>query len=283
MKIAYLIMLHNNFPQVRWIVDAIYNNEDILIIHVDKKADQSFSQHVAAYLGNRPNVKYLPRRHVNRFAWSMVEIELRAIKALLSLKDEWKYFINLSGEDYPIKSICSIKTKLRAAWPKNFVDVISFDAMTKLNPQDHHLARRLAFEMFGTVIRTPLRLPFPKRVDIKYKGSQWFMLSRDFCEWLVSSRVTSQIEKLIKYTWTPDELFFQALIMNSPYRNSLAEHYGREIIWSGNTASPKTLCMEDYERLSASPGLFARKFDESVDRQILLCLARDYGHKVPAR
>src|SRR5215831_17323717 len=57
---------------------------------------------------------------------------------------------------------------------------------------------------------------------------------------------------------------FSIIIMNSPYRNSPAEHYGREIIWPGNTASLKTLCMEHYERLSAPSALFARKFDEAV-------------------
>jgi hypothetical protein len=282
MKIAYLIMLHSNLAQVRWLMNAIFTQEDLFIIHIDRKSDHHFSQSIRKYVGNRSNVKYLLSHFVNRFGWSMVETELRAIKALLSSREEWKYFINVSGDDYPIKSIPTIKTRLTASWPKNFVDVISFDAMTKLDPQDHHLVRRLAFEILGTIIRTPVRLPFPKTVDIKYKGSQWFMLSRDFCEWLVSNQITYQLQKFIKYTWAPDELFFQALIMNSPFRDSRADHYGREIIWPGNTASPKTLRMEDYERLSASPALFARKFDESVDRQILLCLARDYGHRVPA-
>jgi hypothetical protein len=188
--------------------------------------------------------------------------------------------INLSGQDHPIKSINTIRAKLAAAWPRNFVDVTPF---SELGPDDAVLKRRLAFEMFSTVVKTPVRLPFPKMVDIKYKGSQWCMLSRDFCEWLVSNRIADEIKKLIKHTWTPDELFFQALIINSPYKNSLAEHYGREIIWQGNTASPKTLCMEDYERLSASSALFSRKFVESVDREILVCLARDYGHQVPTR
>ena len=109
------------------------------------------------------------------------------------------------------------------------------------------------------------------------------MLTRDFCKWLLSDPATLQIEKLVRYTWTPDELFFQVLIMNSLYRNSLAQHYGREIIWPRDTPSPKILGMEDYERLSASPALFARKFDELVDRQVLVSLARDHGYQVPAR
>jgi hypothetical protein len=39
--------------------------------------------------------------------------------------------------------------------------------------------------------------------------------------------------------------------------------------------------MEDYPRLAASPALYARKFDESIDRDILIRLAQDYGYAAP--
>jgi hypothetical protein len=282
MKIAYLIMIHNNFPQVKWIINAIYSHEDSLIIHIDKNAELIFVEQVKRYVGKRPNVKYLPSRRVLRYGWSVVETELLAIRALISSKDEWSYFINVSGQDYPIKSISTIKAQLTAEWPRNFVEVIPFSKMAEHDPHDPHLARRLAFEIFGRVVTTQIRLPFPKVVDVKYKGSAWFMLTRDFCEWLMSDPIAGKIEKLVKYTWNPDELFFQALVMNSAYRNSLAEYYGREIIWPGGTASPKTLGMEDYDLLLASSALFARKFDESVDRQVLVSLAHEHGHRVPA-
>jgi len=72
------------------------------------------------------------------------------------------------------------------------------------------------------------------------------------------------------------------VVMNSKYQSLLAEHYGREIIWPRGKSSPKTLTIEDYDRLSASSALFARKFDQRQDRQILVSLARDNGYHVPA-
>lgn len=278
MKIAYFIMVHNNFPQLCWLMNAIYSDDDLFVIHIDKKSSPGFFNQVHEYVDGRPNIEFLPSHKVNRFGWSVVKTELRAIRALVSSKREWKYLINLSAQDYPIKSVDTIKTKLSLEFPKNFVEVIPRDEMANGDP---HLERRLAFEMFRKVVRTPAWLPFPKMADIKYKGSAWFMLTRDFCEWLLSNRLTAEIEATVKYWWNPDELFFQALVMNSPYRNTLMEHYGREIIWPGNTASPKTLTMEDYGRLSASPALFARKFDEAVDRQILVSLACDHRYQMP--
>lgn len=109
------------------------------------------------------------------------------------------------------------------------------------------------------------------------------MLTRHFCEHILSSPFTHKMKTLMRYTWNPDELFFQAVAMNSEYGESLTEHYGREIVWLDGSASPKTLGMEDYDLLGASSALFARKFDETVDQQILLSLAHDHGHQVPAR
>lgn len=282
MKIAYFIMLHNNLSQIRWLIEAIYNDEDHFIIHIDRKSENVFFRQVKAYVGSRHNVEYLSPRRVNRFGWSMVEPELRAMRVLVDSKYKWKYLINLSGQDYPIKPISAIKAALTTAWPSNFVEVLPFQKMREINPYDPHLDRRFSFEIFGTLINTRIRLPFPEAVNVKYKGSAYHMLTHDFCEWLLSNPITWRIERRVKYTWTPDELFYQALVMNSVYENSLAEHFGREIIWPGRTGSPKTLGMEDYERLSASSALFARKFDESVDREVLVSLARDHGYKVPA-
>lgn len=278
MKIAYFIMLHDNFPQLRWLLNAIYSYDDLFLIHIDKKSSPGFFNQVHEYADTRPNIEFLPSHSVTRFGWSVVNTELRAIRALVSSKREWEYLINLSGRDYPIKSIDSIKTKLSIESPNNFIEVIPRNEMAK---GDSHLERRLSFEMFHRVVRAPTWLAFPKIAEIKYKGSAWFMLTRDFCEWLLSNRLTAQIGAAAKYWFNPDELFFQALVMNSPYRNTLTDHYGREIIFQGGAASPKTLTMEDYERLSASPALFARKFDEVVDRQILVSLACDHGYQIP--
>ena len=62
--------------------------------------------------------------------------------------------------------------------------------MAVLDPYDPHLSNRLALEMFGSVIETAIRLSFSKTVDIQYKGSAWFMLTRDVCEYMRSSPVT---------------------------------------------------------------------------------------------
>jgi hypothetical protein len=277
MRIAYFIMLHHKFSQSCWLFDAIYTEEDVFLIHVDKKSNDKFYDQVRSYIGTLPNVSFLPRRAVTWCGWSSVSVELQAMRVLLDSDVRWQYLINVSGQDYPIKSVEFIKKKLQAEWPRNFIRAWSFAKVQELEPDDPHLKRILVFDVFGRLVRTSIRLPFPASIDIKYKGSAWHMLTRDFCRWLLRSPTRRRIEKLVKYTWNPDELFFPTLIMNSPHRDLRTEDFGREIIWPG----PKTLRMEDYERLSASQALFARKFDDSVDQEVLVHLASDNGYRVP--
>lgn len=281
MKIAYCIMIHHMFAQFCWLFEAIYTKDDIFLIHVDKKANKDFYDQVKSYVGSRTNVRFLPRRPVTRFGWSVVSVELEAIRTLVSCTTNWQYFINLSGQDYPIKSCGCIRDQLQAEYPRNFIDVVPFDQMEKFDAKDPHLKRIFSFEMFGRLAQTRLQLPFPRSIDIRYKGPAWFILSREFCEWLVAEPITKRLATLVKYTWNPDELFFQSLIMNSPYRNLRGDHCGREIVWMPGFSSPKILGIDDYEQLCVSPAFFARKFDETIDCQILVDLAHDHGFRTP--
>lgn len=283
MKIAYLVMLHQGFDQAKWILSAIKDPEDHVIIHIDKRADETFRRQIRAYLDG-PNVTYLRSRRVNRFGWSIVETELRAIEVFAAL-DGYSYLVNLSGSDYPLKPRATIKAELANAWPRSFLQIVPFDQILAKDPEahrDNHLQRKFSIEIFGRLLRTQIRLPFPDDLDVRYKGCNWFMFTQEFCRWMLASPLTRRVKRLIKYTWGPDELFFQVLTMNSSRRADLTEHCRREMTWRPGTSSPITYTMRDYDHLSSSAAFFARKFDHHIDREILARLARDHGYPIPA-
>lgn len=73
-----------------------------------------------------------------------------------------------------------------------------------------------------------------------------------------------------KYVDVPDEIFFQTIVMNSPYAQCVVNDNMRYIDWKDwDAGSPAVLGREDLGKLAASPKLFARKFDESVDPEVL--------------
>jgi Core-2/I-Branching enzyme len=79
--------------------------------------------------------------------------------------------------------------------------------------------------------------------------------------------------RFFEHVFVPDELFFQTLVLNSPHRDSVVDANLRYIDWS-TTPGPKVLRTDDLEALLGSGMLFARKFDETVDAEILDLLDR---------
>ena len=78
-----------------------------------------------------------------------------------------------------------------------------------------------------------------------------------------------KLRRFIRLTWGPDEFLFPTLIMNSKYRSSVINNNFYYIDWSKGGSNPKTLTVDDYERLSRSDKFLARKFDISQDFKIL--------------
>ncbi|MGH7926626.1 MAG: beta-1,6-N-acetylglucosaminyltransferase, partial [Candidatus Binatia bacterium] len=142
-----------------------------------------------------------------------------------------------------------------------------------------HFRRRsrwFCFEFRDRFVRTPIPLPRPRTFSIDWKGVFWCILTREFCQWIVSDDFVKKCSRYLRHTKIPDELIMPTLVMNSPFRDSMAFDDKREVIWTGKP-HPKTLTMDDHDRLLASNAFFARKFDENVDRDILFALADRIG------
>jgi hypothetical protein len=274
MRLAYYIAAHTNIEQFRWTFSSVHNDADVFAIHIDRKAGRPFRDAVNAAVKGR-NVQLIPSQSVAWGGWSQCRAELEGLRTLLSMNNEWSYYINLSGQCYPIKPITTIRDYLIQLWPKNFIGIGAFSTVRKTEPNDPHLKRRVVFEFAGKIRHTGLC--WPTHPQVNWKGSSWHILSRPFCEWIINSGVLDSIPRSIKYTFASDELLFQTLIMQSPFRNEIADHHGRQIIWPG----PKTLTLEDWPILSKSSALFARKFNCHKDEQILRKLSESNSLNLP--
>jgi hydrogenase maturation factor HypF (carbamoyltransferase family) len=70
-------------------------------------------------------------------------------------------------------------------------------------------------------------------------------------------------------SFAPDEMFFQTVLMNSPYQSMIVNDHRRYIDWTEGNRHPKTLTCDDLKALVSSDKLFARKFNLTVDKNIL--------------
>ena len=116
---------------------------------------------------------------------------------------------------------------------------------------------------------------------IEWKGSGWYALSRDFCEWITAADLTRECVAALRNMYIPDELLMQTLAMNGPFSDTVTFDNRRKILWTGRP-HPETITMRHLSRLAGSKALFARKFDEAVDREVLFALAEAIGAAPPA-
>lgn len=62
-------------------------------------------------------------------------------------------------------------------------------------------------------------------------------------------------------------MFLHTVVQNSPYKENIVNNSLRFIDWE--RGKPYTFTIEDYDMLIHSPDLFARKFDENIDSDII--------------
>ena len=102
--IAYSLLMFKDVEQVERLLRAIYRPQNMYCIHVDKKSPDDIHKAMTAITGCFPNMLIAsPSVNVTWGTYSVLEPELMCMKMLWKYKS-WKYFINLTGQEYPLKT-----------------------------------------------------------------------------------------------------------------------------------------------------------------------------------
>ena len=287
--IAYLILVHRYPNQFKRLFKAIYDPKNQYLIHVDKRAGTELQENILAFTTRFPNAHLLSSQNVVWGGYSMVDVELRGIKELLRLDANWDFFVNLSGQDFPLKSQLVIQNFLKKNPGKSFIKISD---QVKNRPNTLNRINNYFQESENGFSGTPYKRPFLAGVT-PYIGGQWKILSRDCCEFISSSPKVAKFRKFYRHTLIADESFFQTVLMNTGFSGKVIDNDKRAIIWipeigpelqskkfTANTTKslvasgqiklrPKIFTLKDLPFLQRSTAFFARKFDETTDLKIL--------------
>jgi hypothetical protein len=267
-NIAYLILVHRLPNQFKKLFKAIYDPSNFYLIHIDKKANEQIGEEVTDFLNKYPNVHILKSENVIWGGYSMVQAELDGMKYLLEMDAKWDYFINLSGQDYPLKSQKIIKDFLSQNNGKNY---IKFADQEKSRPETMNRIENYFEETEDKISDKTYKREFMKDV-VPYIGGQWMILTRSCCEFISNNMEVKKFEDYYLNTLIPDESFFQTVLMNTSFDGILIDDDKRAIIWIPDgdiKLRPKTFTETDLNFLQTGNHLFARKFDDNVDNIII--------------
>jgi len=269
MKIAHLILAHNQPHQLARLIDRLSHEDAYFFVHIDAKTDM---EHFKFLTLNERVFLISDRVKVRWGAYSIVQATINGFKAIVNSGKQIDYVNLLSGADYPIKTTAEIHLFLKERAEKNFM------AFESVHEQWHEAISRLTtyhltnYEFPGKyfVQKWLNKLAPPRKMPgnlIPVGRSQWLTINSEAVKFILEYiEKHPEVTRFFKLTWAPDEIIFQTILYNSPFKNSMVNNNLRYIDWSEGKPSPKTLVEEDFIKLIKSDALFARKFDPAQSR-----------------
>ena len=275
MKIAYLLQVHKNWELLALLIRLLKESWNDVFIHVDAKTP--FQEEQLTTLIPNIDIHFIhPRIKVFWGHDSQVHATLALLQSAFHASTHYDRFILLSGQDLPIKTNDRI-FRFFDNNPHEYLQYYKFpikwwvyggyDRMQVYNFPDilgpfwNKVNRRIQMLL-------PFRRPLPFDGAL-FAGCQWFNLTRGAVEYILQYVQTTNILNSVRYSSCVDEIFFQSILLNSPFSDSCQCDDLRYVDWELHGSNPKTLDQSDWPKLHDSKALFARKFDQTHDPTII--------------
>ena len=120
--LAYSIVVYKDIEQVERLLRVLYRPQNFYCFHVDLSSPVAVHAAVAAIARCFPNVFVASRLvDVEWGTFSVLEAEFACMKDLLMKSGKWKYFINLTGQEWPLKTNWELVQVLKAVNGSNLI------------------------------------------------------------------------------------------------------------------------------------------------------------------
>ncbi|KAL8610851.1 hypothetical protein ACOMHN_056706 [Nucella lapillus] len=121
--IAYSIMMYTGVEQTERMLRAIYRPHNFHCIHVDKKSPADLMKAMQGIAECLPNVFVASKLNKVYWAtWSSLEALIFCMEDLWKVSKKWKYYINLTGQEFPLKTNLQLVRIFTALNGSNIVD-----------------------------------------------------------------------------------------------------------------------------------------------------------------
>lgn len=271
--IAYFLLVHRYPAQFKRLFKAIYAPGNQYVVHVDKSSGAPLAQDIAKFLAPYQGAQMLESKDALWGGYSLVDAELRGMARLLEIDSQWTHYINLSGQDFPLKSQNYIRQFFAANPGKQFIRALD---QRKERPDTLNRVSHFFIEAGGKMTATGVARPYLPD-DTPFIGTQWKAVTRSFCEFVCHDPRVERFKAFYRNSFIADEAFFQTVIMNSGDQGVIINDDLRMIDWVPDgdiKLRPRNYDARDMVQLQRSPNLFARKFDAEEDSEILNLLER---------
>lgn len=290
MRHAFLIIAHNNWWQLKKLIEYLDSDTHDIFVHIDKKSED-FDESYFVNAVKKSRLLFFKEYEVFWGGFSQVQVELFLLEKAFSA--HYAYYHIISGADLPLKSNKEIDDFFENNKGKEFI--LYDDEKLKNDPEISRRAKYYHFlqnyrrrysqkwknkfftfcERVSLVLQIVFRVNRVRKLDweIKY-GSNWVSITDDLVSEVLRQR--SRITNIFSCTNCADELFVQTVAYNCGFQERIYNPKFNEtanvrfIDWKrGKNGNPYTFRKQDERLLLKNNNLFARKFSENVDREII--------------
>jgi hypothetical protein len=300
LRLCYGILAHDDAIATTRLMESLYEEGHVFVVHVDGKesSDETYNA-LVEYAASRDHAHIVGndrRVRVNWGGFTMVNATLQILQYAFAVDDpkrqplDFHKFVHLAASSYPLASNLDIRNKL-ASFPldANFLNVI----MKPTRPGQHvwHYFVECDDALHRIYRLNPLQNA-TAGVET-FTSSQWFIISREFAQYIAQAEPGSFVHDFLEYTKhvvVADETFFGTVLRNTAF---CTKHHNRNFLhlqfdrWESDLSaehrderkcmmadpdhcgrSPTTMTVDYADILELSDDLFARK----VSRYDLLSL-----------
>jgi hypothetical protein len=254
-------------------VGALRTQDVEFYVHVDRRTPRPLFDAMRAAVDDVADVTFV-RRHAS--AWGTfghVKASLEGIGGALASRAGVDYGLLLTGQDYPLRSNAEIAAFLHAAQGRSYMEHELLPRAGEWWAGERgglDRIQRWHFHLGERHVSLPGRRHLPWNWA-PYGGSAHWTLSRACMQYVHRFADTPVIKRFFRFTRSPDELFFQTILMHSALADTIVSDDLRYTKWQPPSPHPEVLDAADLDALKAARGraLFARKFDADASPELL--------------
>lgn len=282
-KHAYLIIEHKDNFVLETLIELLDDSRNDIFIHIDKKT-KNFNFEKYKNKVKFSKIYFIPRIKVYWGGFSQIMAEINLLKFSFNKGRNYRYYHLLSGVDLPLKNQNEIHDFFKQYDGREFIGISKEKKEFKERMELYYFERlktrtnknKLLSKIYKKFEKLQNYCKIKRNCNLKYKvykGCNWFSITNKLVEYILNNE--EEIKKIYHHTYCCDEVFLQTLVMNSKFKENIYKTYGndneaalRYIDWE--KGDPYIFKREDYICLITSNLIFARKFSEEIDIEIII-------------
>lgn len=283
MKIAYLILAHNNPLHLQRLITAIKSPSSEIFLHIDKNSKIEQFSNLDFGSINLCNQRF----RVFRSHFSQVQAILALMNQALEHASNFDRFVLLSGTDYPLRSAAYIQDYFEHHQTDECINLVKMPNLSEGKPlsrltgfkpsptQPRYLMERLFRGSLRRLGLIPKERDYNKALNgmTPYGGAEWWALTRKACSYIVEFvNREKEYVKFFHHSQNPEEMFFHIIVGNSLFRENIT-NYLTFTDWSAGGGHPAQIGMHHLDKFRdkmfgknqnpcSGEFLFTRKFSD---------------------